>query len=83
MRIISVLLALSLLAGCNGKKKRYFKNTQDGRVWYSTSRGNEHGHFTTLDGRLIDLDGSYRAEEIWWDEVPADIQRTAKPKYIP
>ncbi len=83
MRIVLVLIALAMLAGCGAKKKKYFKNTQDGHAWYSTSRGNEQGHFRTLDFRMIDLDGAYRSEEVWWDEIPESVRETAVPKYRP
>ena len=52
---------------------KYWKITQGTEVWWCHDYGSIGG-LVLVDGRLVDLDGSFTAEQVFWKHIPEEWQ---------
>ena len=60
----------------------YWKVTQGGKVWWCSDYGSIGG-LLLVDGRKVDLDGSFTAEEVYWQHLPKAWQDQTLEEWKP
>ena len=60
----------------------YWKITQDGNTWWCKDYGSIGG-LILVDGRLVDLDGSFTAEQVYWKHLPEEWQDQTLARWKP
>ena len=64
-------------------RPKFWKISQGEDFWYADKYDGVDGRVWLLDGRMVDLDGDFRAEELWWEMLPEEVRRNCIKKYRP